>query len=43
MEFVDYCSFRLGCKNTADVSAFTLCSALLAILCVSDLCGVDAQ
>ena len=36
-------SFRPDCNNTAEVPSFTLRTALSAIPCVSDLCGVDVS
>ena len=43
MESAHQFSFRPDCNNTAEVSSFTLRTALSAIPFVSDLCGVDVH
>ena len=43
IESAHHFSCRPDCNSTADVPSFTLRTALSAIPCVSDLCGVDVQ
>ena len=43
MESAHHSLPRPDCNSTADVPSFTLRTALSAIPCVSDLCGVDVQ
>ena len=43
MESAHQFSSRHDCNNTAEVPSFTLRTALSAIPCVSDLCGVDVH